>query len=300
MKKINSINSIFLIALIIFMSFFSGCGGGGGGAQTAPGDATASGPSITLEGEIDPISLGIDASSLSPSGDLSQFSIIVLENKSYLDFQRGLAAETASSMNGPAYAPSYQQAGDFVRLVNSGAVIASSDKLNAANGKLNYSINVAINDNAPDATLALVEKSTGIAMLSAPLGCLPDKSFFTSDSSVPSAGEVSRAINYGFTNLLINDFELNSRTTVLSMANIENKISSNVNFFSSAAKKIISQDTSKNPVFSSKNSSITNISTVQKVVGSWFKDSTSVDQFSKAVTTVNTVFNSSIVSKDNK
>ena len=87
MKKINGINSILLIALILSMSFFIGCGGGGGGAASpdVPGGGSASGPSITLEGEIDPLSLGIDASPLSPSGasrsaaaDLSQFSIVVL------------------------------------------------------------------------------------------------------------------------------------------------------------------------------------------------------------------------------
>ncbi|HOT76697.1 MAG TPA: chitobiase/beta-hexosaminidase C-terminal domain-containing protein, partial [Candidatus Wallbacteria bacterium] len=307
MKKINAINSLILIVLILLTSFSSGCGGGGGGSVSSPGGGAGSGPSITLEGEIDPVSLGIDVSAFSASGrsfsgaaDLSRFSLVVLENKAYMDFRRSIADSAASSMSGYAYSPSFQESGDFGRLLNSGAVIASSDKINAVDGKLNYAIDIPINDNAPDATIALVDKNTGMAMLSAPLGCLPDKSFFASDSGAAAASGVSRAINYGYDNLIIKDFEINSQTTVLSMANIENNISSNINFFSSAVKKIAGENTSKNKVFSSKDSAVTNISTVKKVVGAWFKDTSSVNKFSNAVTTVNKVFNSNSVPKDNQ
>ncbi len=312
----NSLSALKYIIVLVIVSVlvfnFTGCGGGGGGDSVpSPGGASASGPSITLEGEIDPVSLGLDASSLSAPGasragsaDLSQLSVVVLENKAYMDFRRSIAGgASASLMSGPAYAPSYQSSGDFGRLLNSGAVIASSDKINAADGKLNYSINIPVNDNTPDATLAIVDKNNGIAMLLAPLGCLPDKSFFASDPAAaasPAAGGVSRIINYGSGMLTIKDFEINSQTTVLSMANIENNMSSNINFFSSAVKKIFSSQSSSNKVFSSKDPAVTNISTVNKVVSSWFKDSSSINQFSNAVTTVNKVFNSNSVSKDNQ
>ena len=70
MNKKYTINLILLIMTLMAAVFAAGCGGGGNSvsSQATSSGETATGPSIKLEGEIDPASLWADTSLLSAPG----------------------------------------------------------------------------------------------------------------------------------------------------------------------------------------------------------------------------------------
>lgn len=210
MRNIQKINVFNLIAVLICVSlFFNGCGGGGGSgvtSQTVPGGGgnAAAGPSITVEGEIDPASLGIDSGALTgaparaASVDLSKFAVVAVDNAAYKKFMND---KSGAPENGPGRSPARQASNRFNALLNSSAVISNSGALSFGGGKLNYNINIPLSQSQPDCSLMTFDKNTGLMMLSTSLGTLPNSAVLSSanfpNNTGGSAGGANPPANGG-------------------------------------------------------------------------------------------------------